>query len=328
MPAWLLSVAFHFVLVIVLALTLRAVPRGAAIEPSREVGIVLTQHFRGDREYFQDGDGQNDSQSEAGAPQNVAAVLPSESTETVDALGALPSSASAADNALDLNSLLPSAGGLTQGPGRGKQAGGTVQTGVFGVSGEGSRFVYVFDRSGSMSGFQGRPLAAAKRELIASVRDLSSTHQFQIILYNEHPTFCNPNPAAKPRMLYGNDRDKKLAQEFVEGTEARGGTRHMAAIMAGLKMRPDVLFFLTDAEQPVLSLPELARIRRLNESYGVAIHTIEFGAGLSSGKINFLIRLAEQNNGKHVYVDVTRLPLKGKAAQGAAESSSVSREGS
>ena len=70
---------------------------------------------------------------------------------------------------------------------RGTQTGGTTSTGVFGVEGEGSKFVYVFDRSGSMQGFQGRPLAAAKRELITSLESLESVHQFQVIFYNERP---------------------------------------------------------------------------------------------------------------------------------------------
>jgi hypothetical protein len=39
-----------------------------------------------------------------------------------------------------------------------------------------------------------------------------------------------------------------------------------------------------------------------------SINAIEFGYGPQSGADNFLVRLARQNNGMHVYVDVSQLP--------------------
>ena len=76
--------------------------------------------------------------------------------------------------------------------------GGVPASGVFGVQGEGQKFVYVFDRSGSMDGHGGAPLAAAKSELIASLDDLGDTHQFQIIFYNEHPHIFTPTACRAP----------------------------------------------------------------------------------------------------------------------------------
>ena len=38
------------------------------------------------------------------------------------------------------------------------------------------------------------------------------------------------------------------------------------------------------------------------------INTIEFGYGPAFESDNFLIRLARQNHGKHVYVDISQLP--------------------
>jgi hypothetical protein len=76
-------------------------------------------------------------------------------------------------------------------------------------------------------------------------------------------------------------------------------------LQLALRLAPDVIFFLTDAEDPQLSDVELQRLRRLNK--GAAIHAIEFGFGPRRGGDNFLSKLARQNNGRHVYVDVTRL---------------------
>ena len=160
-----------------------------------------------------------------------------------------------------------------------------------------------------MDGYQGRPLAAAKSELIASLQDLESIHQFQIIFYNERPTVFNPFSPQPPRMLFGDSQTKRLAQNFVRGIVAAGGTRHEEALKLALGMQPDVIFFLTDAAEPELSPSQLEDLRRLNARVGATINAIEFGAGAQQGELNFLVRLARQNGGQYVYIDVTRLPL-------------------
>jgi len=185
-----------------------------------------------------------------------------------------------------------------------KLRGGYTRTGVFGVEGEGAKFVYVFDRSGSMDGHGGLPLAMAKAELISSLKDLGQTHQFQIIFYNEHPRIFNL--AGSPgRLVFGNDYNKMQAQRFVGSITADGATQHEEALVTALRMAPDVIFFLTDADEPRMSLQQLARINKLNP--GTQINAIEFGYGPQSDPNNFLVELARQNAGRHVYIDVSRL---------------------
>ena len=82
---------------------------------------------------------------------------------------------------------------------------------MFGVSGEGHKFVYVFDRSGSMDGHGGAPLAAAKAELISSLKDLGQVHQFQIIFYNEQPRIFSPT-GVLGRLVFGTEQNKNLAR--------------------------------------------------------------------------------------------------------------------
>ncbi len=67
--------------------------------------------------------------------------------------------------------------------------GGRARTSLYGIEADGYKFIYVFDRSGSMGG-SGRntPLSSAKANLLASLESLGDTHQFQIIFYNEKPT--------------------------------------------------------------------------------------------------------------------------------------------
>jgi hypothetical protein len=181
---------------------------------------------------------------------------------------------------------------------------GYVRTGVFGASGEGRKFVYVFDRSASMDGHGGAPLAAAKRELLASLNDLDQTHQFQIIFYNERPRVFNPT-GVLGRLVFGTDQNKNLAEKFVGSITADGATQHEEALAMALKMAPDVIFFLTDADEPRMSGEQLARLVRLNK--GTAINAIEFGFGAQVERDNFLVKLAKQNAGQHVYVDVSKL---------------------
>jgi hypothetical protein len=182
--------------------------------------------------------------------------------------------------------------------------GGTARTGVFGVEGEGYKFVYVFDRSGSMDGHGGAPLVAAKSELVASLADLGQTHQFQIIFYNEHPRIFNPAGRAG-RLVFGTVQNKNLARRFVGSITASGATRHQEALEMALSLGPDVIFFLTDADEPRMTAGELARIAQMNK--GTSINAIEFGYGARRENDNFLVALARQNGGKHVYIDVSRL---------------------
>jgi hypothetical protein len=107
-------------------------------------------------------------------------------------------------------------------------------------------------------------------------------------------------------MVFANDDGQRQAGCFVGSIVADGGTDHVRALEVALKMRPDVIFFLTDADEPQLSRNDLDRIQRLN--YGSVINAIEFGAGPKSGGQNFLQTLAAENAGQHGYVDVTTLP--------------------
>ena len=149
-------------------------------------------------------------------------------------------------------------------------------------------------------------MAAAKRELIASLRALESRHQFQIIFYNQQPLAMLLHRGAAAQMVFADERSKRLAEDFVHGVLADGPTYHLPALELALRMRPDVIFFLGDADDPQMTPEELLHIRRMNR--GTVINTIEFGAGPPAASYNFLRQLAAQNGGQHGYVDVSRLP--------------------
>jgi hypothetical protein len=184
--------------------------------------------------------------------------------------------------------------------------GDVTRTSVFGIEGRGSTFVYLFDRSGSMSDFGGRPLAAAKEELLTSLQVLRATNQFQIIFYNHELASFNPYHPQPARLMFGDERTKEQAEQFVRQMRASGGTRHLEPLRVALKLAPDVVFFLTDGAQPELTAQQLEEIARLNR--GTVIHAIEFGVGPATGTVNFMVKLAQQSGGRYVYMDVTQLP--------------------
>ena len=313
LPAWLLSLVFHLTILLTMATFITVAPRGANLEPARGGGIVLAQDVGGSSEYY-GAEGQSTSPSTQPSQQETSAndALPGGEQVPIDLAGALPAATNPTDGS-GLGDGLPSAGGMAGGanPGRGSVGGNPAHTQVFGAQGAGNKFVYVFDRSASTDGYQGRPLAAEKRELIASLNDLDDIHQFQIVFYNEQSTVFNPDAPQPPKMLFGEASTKRLAQNFVRGIIAAGGTRHSAALRLALNMKPDVIFFLTDAGDPVMTASEMEEVRQRNMRTGATINVIEFGSGPNPGGENFLVRLARQNSGQYVYVDVTRLPPAG-----------------
>ena len=183
---------------------------------------------------------------------------------------------------------------------------GAATTQLFGVRARGSKIIYVLDRSRSMGLARGQPLKAAKAELIASLNDLADSHQFQIISYNEGVRVFNPFMPLGPKPVFGTQQNKEAAVGFIRSVSPAGGTNHGEAIRLALTMEPDVIFLLTDADDPPLTANELDKLQLRNRA-AASIHVIEFGIGPFQGRHDFLVRLARQNNGQHVYVDVSGL---------------------
>lgn len=304
----MVSTIVHFLVMLSLGLTLPARRPPAGLKEAPQAGIVLAARSGGLVRYF------DQHEVEAGvavaAPptvSNVEAALPPATEPPIPAASASVSRVSDGSAAADPlpPGGIPRAGDLggagASGAGALRGRDGAGETELFGLRGRGTRFVYVFDRSASM---EGPPLAAAKRELIASLEHLQGTHQFQIIFYNQQPRIMSLR-GAPPQMVFADEAGKRLAASFVGGIFADGGTDHMQALAMALRLAPDVLFFLTDADEPQLHSEDFRRIRALNR--GTVIHAIEFGVGPPRGRDSFLARLAAENGGQHTYVDVTRL---------------------
>ena len=312
-PALILSVVAHVVLLVLIGLVISTAPKGSGDSPDRPVGIALV-HRLPDRDRYVEAKPeqmteQTDSQSESSLAS--AAAPPADLSPPIDLAGVLqameatPSPVSgtglAGETNLDANALGDGTGQS------GNSADGEDSSAmVFGVSGSGSHFVYVFDRSDSMNGFGGLPLRSAKAELIRSLKTLTPKQRFQIIFYNDKPKPFQVS--GMPLQLVAGESDMvSRAENYVNGIRAFGGTKHELALKLALRMSPDVIFFLTDARIPRLSGVKLAEIKRRAEQAGTTIHAIEFGGEPGAPPDSFLRDLASQNGGQYQYINVGTL---------------------
>jgi hypothetical protein len=302
-PAWLLSLVLHTLILLTIAALWTPQQKGTRGERGGPIGIAMVVDQAGKDSYFLNGadSGQDSSGSSAEAALSSLPDVGGSTEAHKEMLkGLLPtvnagggSAAAAGDTGLGSgNSQLATGGGISK-----------VKTEVFGVEGEGTRFVYVFDRSDSMNGFEGKPLRKAKAELVKSIQSLGPTHQFQIVFYNDHP--LPYGGAQRPRLLYGEDRDKELALRFVRDMSGTGGTNHVDALLMALAMSPDVIFFLTDADDNPGS-QKVEKIVERAERIGTSIHCIQFGTGNRSFGSNWIDQLAERTRGQFKYIDVAQ----------------------
>lgn len=305
-PAWIFSAGFHFSAIVILGLALQSGERGVVDEPVRSAGIVLkTSSSEGDLYEGEESHNDEAAPSEQMLSADLLSALPSESVsdtpasqqpqEPAPGVG-LTASATAGGQ--------PNAGEFTKGGGRRGTPGGHsyAKVSVFGVQGEGNKFVYLFDRSSSMDG---APLSAAKRQLLESLSSLDTVHQFHIIFFNTKTQSFDITAGGR-RIAFATDRNKKLAANFVGGIVADGGTDRLTALKQAISFAPDVIFFLTDADDP-MSPGELAEIARDNSRAQAAISVIEFGRRQSPLPGNFLTELARQSGGQYGYVNTATL---------------------
>lgn len=314
-PSWLLSAVIHGALLATFLWAsqsrgCRADYAGHEGEGFREVGVYLTS-----------GETETESTQEPDEPSDPTPVEPTTAfeakplldgppielepptivSEPVIGMGGLPDIVSSRSPVPSLETQ-PRTGAPTTTP---KVLGRA--TSLFGVQDAGRKFVYVLDRSHSMD--DSSAMRRAKAELMASLENLDATQQFQVIFYNNEPLLLT-SPNSESGMFRGIDTHRVDVERQLGAIRADGGTTHLNALEMALGFNADVIFFLTDADVPGISLRELEEIGRRNEN-GARIHCIEFGEGpntpLPGEPRNFLQQLSDESGGEYKYIDVTGL---------------------
>ncbi len=303
LPAWMMSVLLHSLVFAVMVLLLNSTNQGVGDTENRTGGIVLVDARSDTTEYLDEGEVLDSSESAMEQQQQQQSPPPlaitSELPPDLPGLDAAPTPI--IGNGDGLLESFPTAESMIDVPSPNLQIGGKVTTEVFGVKGTGSRFVYVFDRSKSMEGYDSRPLIAARQALLKSLDSLAENHQFQIVFYNDGVTVFNPDGRAG--MCFATDDNKKLATTFVESIRGDRGTDHLNALKHAFRLAPDVIFLLTDAEGG-FTTAELREVSHLNRSAAV-INTIEFGE--RKGGDGSLQKLSTQSGGQYLFKNVKSL---------------------
>jgi hypothetical protein len=307
LPSWLVSLVFHLSLVLLLAL-LHVVGDGGW----HNTTITL--------------DCQTDGPDGPGEDERLAAAIevPSELAESEPAETVPPEVASLTPQPLvasqielvDPSGKSGALAALISGIDELGAGSAPAQTAVFGLAAEGETFVYVFDRSESMTStlsftsegetvFSITPLEAAKTELLRSLGDLNRNQLFHIVFYNHQVWLFDPGHPYARRMVAATSENKHRAASFVGSVYGAGGTRHIKPLEVALKMRPDVIFLLTDGEaKDDPSEAQLAALRRLNDGR-TRINVIQFvHTPVTDSK---LVRLATENGGRHIFFNIARL---------------------
>jgi hypothetical protein len=325
--AWSLSMALHLLVLLLLGLTIRVAPRGIVAEPDREAAIVLVERNADNQVSYFD---QTDAEAAASAeqspsePQQSAAEAMQSALPPAEALSSLtlPDIALPGAEQIDVGSdqliQVPSIRPIGRPqilPGLGDDAiladeaarnQGTGQTGppayvsVFGSpSVEGRSFVLLVDRSKSMGGDGLGALSAAASQFTAALAGLKPTHRFQIITYDQRSHYFND----QRDLLPASDENKQAALDYFKRVAAFGRTDHEIALLAALRLKPDVIFLLTDGGSP--GLPDSQRRLITRRAGGrTSIHCIQFGFGPLQESENFMQALARDTDGSFRYINM------------------------
>jgi von Willebrand factor type A domain len=192
-------------------------------------------------------------------------------------------------------------GGAGGGSGGGAGRGIGPGTQFFGAKDHAHSFAYVIDCSGSMA--TRNSLEVAKRELLASLGQLPPDAQFAVIFYNLQARMLT-DPQGRRGLMAATTSNKARVQTQLATVTSDGGTDHMLALRAALGIKPEVVFFLTDAD--LMTNSDVNEI--LGEVGATRIQAVEFGRGTTLGQQTPLARLATTTGGSYLYIDVSKFP--------------------
>ena len=168
--------------------------------------------------------------------------------------------------------------------------------GTAGDGGNVTRVVFVCDASGSM---EGRPRTLLINELKKAVGPLEPIQFFNVVFFQ----FDDYAAAFRDRLRPASPRYKKETEAFLDGFTMKGGTNPLPALEAAFKMKPQLVFLLTDGrfDEPVGYDEIVRRIAELNADKGAVVNTIMF-INRDETAEGVLRRIASENGGEFKYV--------------------------
>jgi hypothetical protein len=159
----------------------------------------------------------------------------------------------------------------------------------FGTASRGNKFVFIIDKSFSMSGSR---LAGAKKELCATLKGLKPTDRFMIYFFSDG---AQAMPARA--MLAGTPKNIQWAIDWVSGRSVDGGTNPTQALQWCFNLKPDTVWLLTDGQ--FADGPPLDAIAAGNRQLKARINTLAFH---DTAGADILQRIARENDGTYRFV--------------------------
>src|SRR5262245_7230954 len=324
LPAWLMSVAIHLLLAIAGSLLIRGTAIQLQNEPTRTAEIVLARRTGDRTEYFAD-----EATSIRHSPlkpigsEGAAGAVAGGGATTSDQPPLIPGI-----SLPDVGGILPVGDGLVAAPQLGvprgqprlpinpldeaailaedaliprekTPTGPTAQLSLFGSSNaEGRSFVFVIDHSNSMGGEGLGAIQAAAKELAVHINQLTDQQTFQVVAYNQAVAYFTDR-----ELIPATAENKRKLVTFIANLAAYGQTEHSRGLLAALRLKPEIIFLLTDGGDPPLDASQLRTIRE-QAAPRTAIHCLHFGRGPRSDSKNFVARLAAENRGSYVYINM------------------------
>ena len=281
-PCWLVSLAAHAALLVLLALVTVTVPQRD--KEGIQVNVQLKAEEDQKEVYLNKEDIQNrlDDLTPDRASAFADSAAPSAGIAPgLDTSGAVP--------VIGIAGSIHAGGGSPFAVARGPVS-------FFGSSGEEdtSSVIFVVDRSVSM---EGERLKTAKEELLRSIRRLTVANMFNVIFFSDDQA----HHACWPKMVLATTERKNQAYAFIEKTHAHGGTEPASALEQAIRSRPDLVFLLTDGEIYDKSIIDKVKELVIQNARGkkIRINTIAFK---DRGGERMLRKIAAQNGGKYRFV--------------------------
>jgi hypothetical protein len=176
--------------------------------------------------------------------------------------------------------------------GAGGGGGGGKGVGFFGTRSRADTVVFVVDMSGSMN--DGRRFDRAVDELIRSLNSLEPHQKFFVYFFNAvtFPMLGQRNAKLTPATP-GN-RTKVI--KWIKTLQPDNDTAPEDALERALRLKPQVIYFLTDGEIPPTTRDTVAKF---NREHKTVIHTIAF---VTEEGAEMLKGIAKDNKGKYKFV--------------------------
>ncbi len=115
----------------------------------------------------------------------------------------------------------------------------------FGIDASGDSFVYVVDRSSSMTG---RRFYRAVEELIASIESLQPNQSFHVILFAQGRLSMFNQSLVSAQLMPATESNKQEFIRWLRRVGTAGGTIPDSSIELAIKLQPSAIFLLSDGE--------------------------------------------------------------------------------